>query len=351
MIGIADKKTTLKNLLVKQIQEGQLISGDQLPSERELTLLHQVSRTTVRLALDEMHQANILTRRRGAGTYVSEQALMQINESVTPKVMTAAFVMPLSRFYNPVLRGMFEAFCGALDQRVEGRVFYHNFLKPDQYKQEGVVVVVVDDLYDPDQIQNLRNQYKHVILINRQVSQLPYVTIDSYQGGRIQAEHILSRGHRKIGCLHFGTRDPENEMARRYQGIQDVMKEHGLPLHSLMIVESDRPYYQAVDRLLKQAFDITAILCLSDLTVAHVYETLADKGINIPDDISVIGFDDQTCVSALCPPLTTVRHPVTEIGTCLAQAVNGLLESDEPLKLAQTITPMLIERQSVKDIR
>ena len=346
MIGIVDKKTTLKNLLTKQILDGELDGGDQLPSERELVEMHQISRTTVRLALEEMGQDGILIRHQRSGTFVAAEARDLINQRESHKVMTAAFILPLSRFYNPVLRGAFDAFCDALDDRIAGRVFFHNFFKPDLYRRHGVDVLIIDDQCDHEHVDMLRSEFAHVIMINREASGMPYVCIDNYQGGRLQAEHILSKGHTKVGCLHFGTRDPDNEMTRRYKGIADVFTEQNIPLHSLLITEGNRPYYQAIDRLLRQVPDLTAILCLSDLTVANVYETLAEKEIEIPNKISVIGFDDQTCVGSLCPPLTTVRHPVIEIGNRLASAVNGLLD-DKKLKLADRVTPTLIERQSV----
>ncbi len=166
------------------------------------------------------------------------------------------------------------------------------------------------------------------------------------------AEYLLECGHRKISCPFFPQADPESDFSRRFDGLKDALKENGLKLDTVMIDPareySSTAYYEALSTLLKRGKP-TAIACISDKLAMNMYSQLLRLGLRVPDDISVIGFDDQYYAQFCTPPLTTVKYPAEAMGKLLADSLNSFLKNGE-VQIRKTIMPILIKRQSVRKI-
>jgi LacI family transcriptional regulator len=141
------------------------------------------------------------------------------------------------------------------------------------------------------------------------------VVPDNGAGGRAIAEHLLQLGHRRI-AVASGSRRLAT-MADRLVGIEQALGAHGLKLADLPVVEAEFTLdggKEAARRILDQHPDVTAILALNDDMAVGVLSVLGERGIAVPGDVSVTGFDDVTVAEHLSPALTTVHLPMKEMG-------------------------------------
>jgi LacI family transcriptional regulator len=153
-----------------------------------------------------------------------------------------------------------------------------------------------------------------------------YIAIDDKQAAHDAIAHLLGLGHRRIGfvkglCDHAATR-------LRLQGYQDALAQAGLVLDNDLIVDGDFSFtagQTAARRLLDLSPKVTAIFACNDEMAAGAISYAHDRGLSIPREVSVIGFDGGTVSRVVWPPLTTVYQPIQDLG---AQAVALLTASE-----------------------
>jgi DNA-binding LacI/PurR family transcriptional regulator len=175
------------------------------------------------------------------------------------------------------------------------------------------------------------------------------VTADLYLGSRLAAEHVLGRGHDRIAYLA----GPSHWTVERVRGYVDVMIEHGNSYQLVLSVgdTSEAGYRKAIELLTAKEMRPTAVLCFNDRVAVGVYRAAHELGLRIPDDLSVVGFDNTEISGVMGPPLTTVSVFTVEMGRMTArlllQALAGQT-SGEPVH--QVIRPQIVERDSVRAI-
>lgn len=179
----------------------------------------------------------------------------------------------------------------------------------------------------------------------------PCVLPDEYRAGYDAAKHLLDRGHRRIGFIGRSEAllDPalSATIGSRYAGLDAAMAEAGVSFAHQVDGRYWEPDfgYAGAREILEQA-DVTAIVSANDRVALGVYQAAQERGLRIPDDLSVISFDDEYLASYLRPKLTTMQIPYLEIGRTALQL---LLDGDAP---DRTLVPMpLQERASVRDLR
>jgi len=183
-------------------------------------------------------------------------------------------------------------------------------------------------------------------LIQREAegSTFSQVEIDNRRGIRKAVAHLIARGHRRLALLAGIRRDGRE----RRQTFEEILKELGLP--SPLIFEGDfseaSGYQVGVD--LAAHAEVTAVVCTNDRMALGAYHALKSRGKRIPQDISVIGFDDLPWASYLDPPLTTIRQPGREMGCRAAEQVLRHPQAARTVRIL--IDPLLIERASVHTV-
>jgi len=170
------------------------------------------------------------------------------------------------------------------------------------------------------------------------------VSCDNYEGGRLAARHLLEAGHRKL-TLVGGFRNTYTGIAR-YQGFVDALNEAGLSLHQeIQCGSSYGSAYQATAGFFGGGDLPSGIFCTSDLRAfAFINAARHQFALKVPEQLSVVGFDD--IQDASWPPyeLTTIRHPVEGLASAAIEVVEGALERDTALAM---LTPKLISRTTV----
>ena len=178
------------------------------------------------------------------------------------------------------------------------------------------------------------------------LNMIPCVKLDDYEGASAAMEHLLSQGHRRIAYIGGPGKVPSTE--DRNRAYLDKMRVYGSPVTPGMFQKSDGMIAPSdmVDRILRDVPDVTAIFAGSDYLAIGVINALQSRGLRVPEDISVVGFDDVPMSSQIVPKLTTVRQYGDRKGALAASMLIDWIESGE-MPESITIKTELVIRDSV----
>jgi LacI family transcriptional regulator len=175
----------------------------------------------------------------------------------------------------------------------------------------------------------------------------PSVTADSYGGARSAMQHLADLGHRRIA---FITGNEELGSARaRHRAYDDAVAIHRLERDPALVQNGDfstRGGRDAMHRLLKLRQPPTAVFAANDQSAFGAISVLQSAGLRIPEDMSIVGFDDVPTASQLHPALTTVRQPIAEMGRAAVNSLLGLVAGLEVATPQITLPTELKIRQS-----
>jgi LacI family transcriptional regulator len=168
---------------------------------------------------------------------------------------------------------------------------------------------------------------KPVLVVNRLVDKLPvsHVVVESYPAMRQLAAHVADLGHRRVAYLSGPVRSWHNK--ERWRAVRSLAR-RGLDITTLRVGATMEAGHRAVPQIL--ASRATAVLAYNDLVAIGVVAGLAERGVRVPADVSVTGYDDIPFSRYVTPPLTTVRSPQEEVGSVAWKAMDGLLRGDHP---------------------
>ena len=182
---------------------------------------------------------------------------------------------------------------------------------------------------------------------NMKAPGLVSLPFDNFEGGRLATHHLLKLGHRKIA---FITGDPRHPDGRdRQRGYRAALEAAGLPFNPALVVpgqyteESGR---MALEQLIDSREPFSAIFAANDQMALGAALGLHRRRLRVPEDVSLVGFDDIASALYAIPPLSTVHHPVYELGQIAASAMLHLLSGDTPVVALPA--PRFIIRESTR---
>jgi LacI family transcriptional regulator len=214
------------------------------------------------------------------------------------------------------------------------------------------LVVQAEALPDEELIDLVRNGTAPVVVFGRAISEIEdaCVVMNNERGGGLATEHLLDHGHRRIGHVTGPLSFPD---ARdRLHGYRRALEAAGVDHDERYVVESnfqEEGGARAAARLLERAPEITAIFFGNDQMAAGGMRTLREAGLDVPSDISVVGFDDVFLAQYLTPSLTTIRQPLVDMGRAAAHLLLARL-GHERREVVHRFDPELVERQTVARI-
>jgi LacI family transcriptional regulator len=174
---------------------------------------------------------------------------------------------------------------------------------------------------------------------------------DNVAGGEMAVEHLVSQGYQTIGLI-TGPLHWRSARLRRKAWF-DALNSKGLANDPSLVMEGDwtaASGAQSLQRLLEQRPDIDAVFASNDQMALGAIQTLRKKGLRVPDDLAIIGYDDIPEASFFCPPLSSIRQPMYEIGRLavdeLAKMIEAKREDKEVDPQAINIKPELVVRES-----
>ena len=237
-------------------------------------------------------------------------------------------------------------FTDAARQTATGRSWAHDLLARQPY---GVVAVHLG--FTTEQLGLLTTSGIPAVALDptgEPEHSVPSVGAANWSGGIAAARHVLSLGHRRVAVI---AGPPERMCARaRLGGIRAAMDEHGVPLDERLVrvgrLFAFEEGFDHARELLRLPDPPTAVLCGNDLQALGVYEAARQAGLRIPDDLSVVGFDDIPAVRWCGPPMTTVRQPMVDMGAAAAELVLALAAGRAPAQTRVELPTTLIVRDS-----
>ena len=212
---------------------------------------------------------------------------------------------------------------------------------------EGVVVVAGHD--DAVEVARSRPGELPVVVVEGDLSRAPLaVGVDQVAGARSVVEHLVELGHKRI--VHLAGPADWAEARARLDGWRTAMSRADLPAPQPLHGDwSSRSGYEA-GRLLAGDSQVTAIFAANDHMALGVLKALQERGRRVPDDVSVVGFDDIPEAAWLSPPLTTVRQDFTEVGIKAVQVLTAAIRGAAPVPIPLSI-PRLVIRGSTAPVR
>lgn len=198
-------------------------------------------------------------------------------------------------------------------------------------------------------IEDLQARRVPLVVVDREVPDVRVDTVltNHLQGGRLATQHLLDLGHRRIACISGGS--DLSPSAERLTGYQQILQENDILVDQSLVVKGDFQYesgYQAARQLLMLEEPPTAVFACNDLMAVGVISAATELGLRVPQQLSVVGFDDVRLASFTNPPLTTIAQPKYEIGVIATQMLLARAQNlDAPTRL-QRLNTALVVRQS-----
>jgi DNA-binding LacI/PurR family transcriptional regulator len=217
--------------------------------------------------------------------------------------------------------------------------------------QQQVDGIFLGSVINPDYIlSQLRHIACPVVSISQrfQECEVDYVINDNYKGAMLAMEHVIKLGHTRIA--HIAGLDTELSTQERLRGYQDALKHAGIPFDERLLRRSDETmesgYFLSKD-LLQVTEDVTAIFAFNDLVALGAARAIREANLQIPTDISLVGYDDIPSAEYLEVPLTTVNQPIVEIGRKATEILCEKIKTGPEHPLQQIILqPRLSIRRS-----
>jgi LacI family transcriptional regulator len=175
----------------------------------------------------------------------------------------------------------------------------------------------------------------------------PSVGATNWNGGLTATRHLLALGHRRIGVI--GGPDWILCSRARIDGYRTAMDEAGVPIDPALISYGRFHVEEGIEKgraLLRMPNRPTAIFAGNDLQALGVYQAAREARLHIPEDLSVVGFDDLPVAQWVGPPLTTVRQPLMDMATAAAEMVLAIAGGEEPAQTRVELATELVVRES-----
>ncbi|MFH5885324.1 LacI family DNA-binding transcriptional regulator [Halalkalibaculum sp. DA3122] len=182
-------------------------------------------------------------------------------------------------------------------------------------------------------------------------SKIPYVTTDNVNGAYQAIELLIKNGHQNIACIQ-GIQDSTPAIDRK-NGYLKALQDNGLEPYEVSGNDfSIECGYREMNRILARENKPTAIFAMSSTIALGVIKAIEEAGLRIPEDFSLVGFDDNVFLDYLSTPLTTICQPVEEISKIVSQALINHIDGDITLSefKSRELKPSLVQRKSVTGI-
>lgn len=331
-------------------------------TSKQVAKLAGVSQTTVSFVLNKVEGANISeeTRERVIQAardlnYVPDIAARSLARGKSNNI-ALVFARPhrqiwIDEYVPQVLTGINEV-TEAQGIRILVEVIdsdqdsnpYLNLLNSKE--AAGIISVTYRDL---DPLIECASQGLPVVSLDNVHPDLYSVEVDKMDGVRKLARHVLSLGHTRIGCISYAPYEPNSHHENRINVFAEEMTKVGLRLDRSLIrygAYDPDTGYEAMKSLLENGTPPTALYALNDVMAFGAMRAIREHGLRVPEDISVVGFDNIRLAAYSSPPLTTVIEPDVEVGRRAAQLLLQLIAGDYPPEKQIRLETELIVRES-----
>lgn len=340
-----------------RIESGELHAGDRIETEAELCGRFGFSRQTVRQALSNLEKEGLLSRVQGSGSYISSTRTQRSSVSLSRSVTiissyTDSYIFPrILQAMSSTLQksGYSTRIMFTNNHRETERSILRELLDSDS-RDPLIVEPVTSALPNPslDMYREMRQRGIPILFFNTFYPELdiPHVSLDDDAVGRMAAQHLISLGHRKIGCIF---KSDDGEGLRRYRGYQEALIGAGIPVEEKNEAWVDTQMLsgppEESEWILKRLSDCTACVCYNDEAAYMLTELCSAHQIRVPQDLAIASVDNSRLSELSRVPLTSVQHPMEELGVRTAENLLRLIR-DPGFQATYEFSPKLTVRAS-----
>lgn len=334
--------------LAEAIGQGRLMRDQCLPSENDLGRQYGISRVSVRAGLRELEGRGLICRRAGKGTFVADinAGFSAATNRIVGFSCNFAAGQASGMFFGPV--------CSGIQQAAEMLKLRLEFINENTLTERAPDLLgYIGVSFDPYHIKLLKklNPSVPAVLINRHPDEHPFhcVTINHPEWARRAMEYILQLGHRRLALVATGGRP--GFVRQRLAGVRAAQVQGAVGAELIEIYPDERP--EDLNRLRGLLADrkITALFVLMGNMVVPVLALIRELGLRVPDDVSVLAFDDVPHpFHPWIPDLTAVRQPLEELGQRAVQLLVRIGREGAPARQAEFVPAELVVRESCRSV-
>lgn len=360
-----DKKLKYYDLmedLRKQIIVGEIKPGEKLPSENQLSAEYEVSRQTVRKALQILQNEGYIYAEHGRGTFCSEMmrhtrqsrniavVTTYLSDYIFPRVIQGIDKVLTENGYSILLKNTknsrsLEARCleELLQKDIDGLIIEPS--KSHIFCRHIHLYQTLDAYHIP---------YVFIQGSYAQMKEKPHILLDDCRGGYLVTRHLIEWGHRDIVGV-FKSDDTQGQ--QRHKGYVQALQEAGIPYDPDKVIwfytEDRRMHpYEKVRQMAAERKQLyfDAVVAYNDQIALEVMRALNEEGLSVPEDVSVTGYDDSYLAATCKVPLTTVAHPQERLGEMAAELLLRIIREGAQGEYENRILmePELVVRDSCR---
>ena len=353
------KYLLIKEAIIRYIRENDLTVGDRVFSLTDIMDKFEVSKVTAVRALTELENDGYVRREHGRGTFVTfdQPEAGGVTSRRTVAVIVPSMLRMGNLYYAEIVAGLertlrtrgiaLEVSSSDHDGEQERDIID---LLIRERRASGLVIISMEDedTLGDELMQGLENAPVVVYVKScppEKVGRCMFVGSDDFRGGHYVADHLVSLGHKRIGYInvYYGT-------VHRLDGFRKCLEEHGVNHtdEQTLVFTNDNP---RADKIIDfvQRNNLTAIFFINDYIAIMAMKALQDHGYRVPQDISIVGFDNIHASAYLQVPMTTVEQDGWAVGRRTGELLVEALDGNQQIPMARrevVFMPRLIARES-----
>ncbi len=348
-------KVTPKYVLVQEkikdaIKHRKII--DKLPGERTLAKEYGFSYMTIRKAVDNLVAQGLLYKIPMKGTFVADRKTSKKKTNIIGYFLDSSIVAGLTSPYYSLI---FNALQREATKHGYSIIYFTDIGDSSSYRHmnniDGAIISCFPRI---EHIVHEINQHIPVVVIDNSSSDktIPSVIIDNFNAVRASVHYLCSIGHKRIG---FMTGLEDSDVGKnRYAGYRSGLSNHGLKMNEKLVFKGDYSFEsgaKGADYFLSLKNPPTAIMCANDAMAIALIRQAVQRGLNVPDDLSVIGFDDIAVASQITPALTTLTAPIDKITELACNMLISLIKGEKSESKHIALPAELVIRDSCTDVK
>ncbi len=318
-----------------------------------------VSTATVSRVINGSDKVSDETRKRvvKAIKKLGYKPLKISNPAVSTKLRMIGILVPdiFAYHYSDIVEGAanylyksgYEPFVYMFHRKLESEILAIDYFFMS--KVDGLIVCTSKE--DDEYLKIVEDTAIPVVTVDRENRDFRFdsVNIDNYKAGKLVAGYLHEKGHRRV--VHITGNLNIYSVRKRTEGFVKKSKKLGMDVDVIEGTFDVGHAYSLMRERLKKGMDFTAVFTSSDMLAVEVIKALRDESVRVPDEVSVMGFDDAYYAKFTVPSLTTVRQPRMEMGTTAAQLLISRIESTGRVVTRKMILPVeIVERESVAKV-
>ncbi len=303
---------------------------EKLPGERTLAKEFGYSYMTIRKAVDNLVAEGVLYKLPTKGTYVADRKTGKKKTKIIGYFLDNSIVAGLTSPYYSLI---FDSLEKQATKHGYSLIYFSDAGDTSSLKHlNNVDGVIISCFPRIENIVHDINQHVPVVVMDNSSSDttIPSIVIDNFNAVSGSVDYLCSLGHKQIG---FMTGLDDSDVGKnRYAGYQSGLSNHAIKLNKKLVFRGDYSFESGssgADYFLSLKSRPTAIICANDAMAIAMIREATQRGLSVPDDISIIGFDDISVASHITPPLSTVAAPIEQITELALKMLLSLINGEK----------------------